>query len=98
MKNKKRLLCGIIAVLLVFTFTFSFLFVIQETNHNCCGAGCRVCLAISHCFELICSAKVAFCLLLIVSLSLFTVSFYQSRLKKSDFCSNLVTLKTKLSI
>ena len=96
MKKAKRA-AVITAVVLIIAMLFSVLFIAHETEHECTGADCQVCMKIDACENAI--KNISGAVAAAAALAAVCYVFVRTLLPMRSFCaaSSPVTLKVKLS-
>ncbi|HAQ62848.1 MAG TPA: hypothetical protein DCR23_00120 [Ruminococcaceae bacterium] len=97
MKNTRRIISVIIALVTVLSLAFSTAFIIEEADHNCVGEECHICHQLSSCLNAFSnvvkntgSASVT-CIVLLLALIVSGI------VRCAEKEATLVSLKVKLS-
>lgn len=95
--KKLRIAAFVVAVTVVFVMLFSACFIIENTEHDCKGEDCRICLCLNLCTSLLKTFSAAFCISVIVSS--FAALYYteKSELASENHVTTPIILKVKLS-
>ena len=52
--NGRRIMAGIMSLLMLMIVLFSAFFIAAETHHDCCGEDCQICACIQQCEKTLC--------------------------------------------
>ncbi len=96
MSFKRRVLAGILALLVFCALTFSVSFIILEVDHDCAGDDCPVCAIITACVNAVKASGLCILSVAPVSVLFFALCFKLNREAVLREASTLTTLKIRL--
>lgn len=92
-----KYLAVLLCVLMISVMLLSALYVISETNHDCCGDCCPICAQIDQCNAVLRSAGEGTAALTMAVLLALIVSELSIKAEKNVFLPTLITQKIRLN-